>query len=364
MIRFGGVLAVVWVVGGVLSTGACSTSGSPDPAAGGEDDGGADGTPRRTNMRLEDGGGASDGTAPDTNMVWDTPGDLPPLDAQEPAALFEAACTNYGVNACERLTFCEPFIVRFLLGGSCAARFKLYCLLQATAPDSRMTPSQLSSCANRISTTSCSEVVNGGPLDACFPPGNRTNGQPCGARSSCLSGYCRRAEGGCGVCRPRAAAGEPCESDAHCDDALLCNDDGICVTAGHQGNACSEGLPCRAELSCFRGTCVRSAQAGALCFEDECDILQGLWCSGATPTRAGVCQTIHVGAPGDRCGLVGSNFVVCGGSGKCDDTLATCIGPALEGEGCGANGGGRACFYPAECVDQRICRLYDARICR
>ena len=211
----------------------------------------------------------------------------------------------------------------------------------------------------------CPDLVAGKMPVACQDrPGTVINGAACGAATQCQSTFCKR-QGSCGVCAPRQAGGESCNSDEQCDPNLVCASS-ACVAPGEAGASCDDKHPCRNDLYCKAGVCSTKAGAGDSCADTDkaCDIVRGVGCNPFTK----ICQNVRVAKKGDPCGIVAGTLVLCEASGLCEGgTLATpgtCTGAAGDGQACGtADANGRSCLAPANCVNG-ICRLPASASCQ
>lgn len=206
--------------------------------------------------------------------------------------------------------------------------------------------------------------------------------------------YCKLSDACPGKCAPYESAGGACVSNDNCKSGLECDNDGHCVAAAKEGEACQQGEPncaagllclgedstaktpgkcypisealagkegedcsleghlCTGGLSCeitsvapIRGKCVAQVDAGMTCraaFPDECPAEQ--YCAlGANPLMPGKC-TAKPGA-GEKCAAGLGAATICKPYTRCDSGV--CREIAHAGEDCTAND---TC-YTGHCVD-------------
>lgn len=153
----------------------------------------------------------------------------------------------------------------------------------------------------------------------------------------CGPGFaCTPQSGGGSLCRPLAALGEACKTDAHgeCDN--------------------------RGQARCVSNVCVslETASAGTSCaYSDEC--ASGLLCDGVTE-KCREARDVPQDAEctyGDRC--ASGTHCEFSGSGK-----RLCLADYANGQPCGSAGGGGACTPTSACdhASTKVCkpRLYPA----
>lgn len=238
------------------------------------------------------------------------------------------------------------------------------------------------------------------PHEACERTfiGNLTEGQVCNLAEECQPGlFCDTiADDICDqTCKPAAATGEPCDSDAQCGgepgvekicgddntcvelvfttdaalgepcgdfdgftrkvtcaDGLFCRhenfaDDGVCDEPIAQGQSCQNFDDCEKGAVCAAGTCraLSIQEDGQSCTAQElepgapleiCNSLKGLACA------AGTCETAQGGGEGQQCRGDNDLFLQpCDEGLFCDFEQGTCQSPRDNGE---------TCFGDDECV--------------
>jgi len=274
-----------------------------------------------------------------------------------------AACDTFTAY-CQKLNACAPAFVKIGYGtvDECNARFKLSCVDSTKAPDSGLTASTISACSAALSGAACTDVIYR-KVTACNITGGRSNGMACGADSQCTTGYCAQSDGACGVCSALVGAGNGCMVDDDCQAGLVCNSASLCVLPGGAGGNCNASQPCAYGLYCLNNACATDSETpGGTCnpaLAESCDILKGIYCDGSVST----CKNLGFGAPGDNCGLVAGQFVLCS-TGQCiyptvDATEGVCRGLAADGATCDAT---TLCEAPARCVSGH-CKLTSSSSC-
>lgn len=296
--------------------------------------------------------GATDGGSPNTG---------------EPATLVtpDSACAAYAEASCARYAACSTFAVPQSFGdaATCQARLKLQCTLQMAVPSTGMTAATVSACARALPSATCGALA-GRTVPECTFKGTIINGAKCSQREQCQSGSCRIASGTCGVCAAVLAAGQACTYSYECARGFTCSSS-VCRAWGTAGQACSDTQPCSPELYCHAGTCALPISTpGAACTPTEwgsCNELNGLTCKDASA----VCAQLRLASPGQACGTVAGDEVLCSGGGDCQvasgATRGICLAPAADGAACDTTRGVR-CLAPATCTN-KICVLPSSPTC-
>ena len=196
------------------------------------------------------------------------------------------------------------------------------------------------------------------------------NGAPCAIVEQCQSGFCALPNNhACGTCQPIPVAGASCAT-AGCPAGLSCQA-GTCVAYGLVGAACSSTQPCNEDLACApsatpgSNVCQPSvATMGASCSFTglACDLTLGLTCNAMTSQ----CETVQVVQPGQACGIVAYQNVLCAG-GAC--VHGTCVANIPEGGACDTTNGVE-CFPSARCIvttdggTQGVCQYNGTTACQ
>jgi hypothetical protein len=287
-------------------------------------------------------------------------------DARAPVSVAQA-CSDVDTSLCSALGACSAFALQLTFGdmATCVTRNDLGCTIGQMEPGVGRTTDDLEACAHAVPAATCPDLIAGKMPAACQDkPGTVINGAACGAATQCQSTFCNK-NGACGVCAPRQAAGQSCNSDPQCAQNLVCASGSSCVMPAEANIACDDKHPCRADLYCKAGVCSTKGGAGDSCADTDkaCDLLKGVGCNPFTK----ICQNIHVAKKGDPCGIVAGTLVLCEASGLCEGaTLAvpgTCTAAAADGAACSNDAGGRSCLPPANCVNG-ICRLPATSSCQ
>lgn len=261
----------------------------------------------------------------------------------------------------------------------------------------RIVPSEMHTCLAQPPTLFFPEQLYQVPSCQAALEGTLPDGSACDVDMSCASGFCElesydRPPPGywltsCGVCHPRRAAGEPCDShgwlgeghrecrvDDHCGTSGVC-EEGPPTTSPSEpdsidtyGLACKETTTCKNNLRCHDGHCGAvlgleepcdddgspdRCVAGTECREHTCRALSRIGGPCLQECREGVCKagkcafleagalctTDHVMAcpPGTACGSESGPFRCMPGSDSpvttCSETCdvsAVCIGGACS----------------------------------
>jgi hypothetical protein len=186
-------------------------------------------------------------------------------------------------------------------------------------------------------------------------------GLACGDDAQCDTGRCRKAQDStCGVCGPRAAAGDACQASDDCAYQLDCTTGGHCAAFVALSGSCDADHPCAPPLACKTGSCAVASGPGGPCARNgDCDGTQGLFCNPLTS----VCQLAAIVIPGLPCGAVNGGYALCARSGVCrmSGSTGTCVAPAADGAACDTTAG-PACVPPAICTTG-VCKLPDPASC-
>lgn len=279
------------------------------------------------------------------------------------------ACSDLATALCNREQACAPFDVQLVYGSvsTCITRAQINCPDAISATGSGTTAADIESCAQAVTSTSCSDLESNNAPSACIFAGTLTAGSVCGSDEQCVgpNGYCKVAAGAtCGACAAKAAAGGTCAGNDDCQAGLVCpSGGGSCVAPGAAGATCSSAHPCTSPLVCVSTTCTQPAEAGQACQESadgqNCDVTQGVVCNTSTM----VCSTIGTAAAGAPCGLINGGYTLCSGGATCNlsGTMGTCGSVAADGAACGGTSGA-SCLPPAVCVND-TCTLPNASSC-
>lgn len=268
---------------------------------------------------------------------------------------------------CARIQSCAPAYLSIGYGdvATCNTRFAKSILPSIGANGSAATPAMLETCAKAIANASCGDLLSRNLPAECRKPGTLADGSACATDDQCLNMRCKVAPNAvCGTCGSHAAAGASCAVDEDCDFGAKCVN-GTCAAYGKQGDPCSATRPCRADLACRSGSCAAPAATGDACTAfEECDVLHGVGCNPVTKK----CEAFSFAQPGNACGFVSSQIVVCQGpGGDCvgatqQNPKGTCKAPAADGAACD-NTNGPLCASPAVCMGG-ICTLPDPAACK
>jgi len=283
----------------------------------------------------------------------DAAADMAPLTVAQ-------ACTDLDTSLCGALGACSTFVLQLSFGdlATCVARNDLACTIGQAPSGVGRTTADLEACGRALPAATCPDLIARKlPATCQDPPGTVINGAACGSGLQCASTFCKRQGAACGVCAPRAGAGESCNGNDQCQPDLVCAGS-ACVAPAESGAACDDKHPCRDDLYCKSGVCSAKAGPGESCADTDkaCDLVRGVGCNPFTH----VCQNVRVAKKGDPCGIVGGTLVLCEASGLCEGaTLAvpgTCTAAAGDGAACGNAANGRGCLAPASCANG-VCRL-------
>lgn len=275
----------------------------------------------------------------------------------------EQACDQLASVYCNRLEECTPTLMDILYGDktTCFERMSEPCAAVLALPDTTKTPSWTSQCSALLNASSCEEVLTRLPPTECTPaPGARKAGATCADDGQCETSYCKFTVGlGCGLCAPKAAAGEGCDKDDDCVRGTGCAPDKKCAAYGVLDGPCDLNHPCAGGLSCVgatsqaQGVCKVAGVGGQQCDSKEetkpgCNVLKGFFCN----PYANLCQELKLAKGGEGCGVVGTSYAVCTSSAMCKLTSSysgTCLASAADGESCD-NVDGPYCMPLSQCI--------------
>ncbi len=157
-----------------------------------------------------------------------------------------------------------------------------------------------------------------------------------------------------GICAPEEApcpSGEcGCESDAECDDGMLCINS-LCAT--------SESV-CLFDFECAEGSRCLDNECRATC---DCDA----GCPTGQACQSGMCVTAGVGSDGcvfnEDCGEVGFMCINATCFNTCDDDATCNAGETCRAGACRADlSPAHACSDSAECADGMFCQRGECRL--
>jgi hypothetical protein len=289
----------------------------------------------------------------------------------------DQACSEFAQAFCDVYQKCLPLFVTAGFGDSatCVSRTQKGCPAAFNAPSTSATPASVSACAGSVKNLSCEAIFASTPA-ACIPqPGGLADGASCSDDAQCKSTWCAKTDDTfCGKCTALSTAGGACitltkadgSTEKECSRGFSCTMD-KCVVPVVSGGTCSDATSCSIGLTCFGGKCVLAGKIGAKCdpegkTDPTCDFLQGAVCNPATK----VCQEIAKATAGQPCGLVGGEYKICTGAGKCvvptGMMQGTCLAPAIDGAACDATKG-PDCLPPAKCITG-VCKLPDPTLCK
>jgi hypothetical protein len=282
----------------------------------------------------------------------------------------EQACDSAANALCDKIQECAPAFASIFLTdkATCVSRLLINCPKGFSAPGNVGTPAQLAACADQARAAACDDILGRNTPESCRTiAGTLEDGAACGSNGQCKGKLCRTSGGAtCGACSSVGAAGAACTADDECDYGLKCEQN-KCIAYGKAGNACNKDQPCLPSLGCIDGVCSTPLATGASCTfkqgENPCSALKGEWCH---PTRR-VCEPFKQASAGGDCGVVGTDAVLCTGSGtgafcKLDGQKGKCIAPANDGAGCNDQNGPH-CIPPAHCVGG-VCTISDPASCK
>jgi hypothetical protein len=270
-----------------------------------------------------------------------------------------AAIAQNAAAQCGKMRDCAPGSVAWVYGtyDACVARATLLYTYVSGLPDTNLSASTQTACANAWNAVTCSAYFGADP-NVCWVPGTRTNGQGCNAGDQCSSMFCKQNAWSCGTCAPMPAAGVPCKQSSECGRGTWCNS-GACQKSGGVGAICTAALPCENDLNCVGGLCTAApAVNGATCDPAaglSCDSTQNFFCGGA-----GKCVGLTFVAAGQPCGVTSASATLCEKQGSC--TSATCLAAPSDHGTCDPTND--TCQWPAVCSSAKTCMLPgDAPAC-
>lgn len=209
------------------------------------------------------------------------------------------------------------------------------CGVRASLPGVNADAAALRGCAQQVSSASCEMVPwkdGGGACGVCKVP--KEVGETCGAtsvcrRGSCVDGVCRENGLGPGELCPWKPKGSACQESLFCE-GVSPEKMGVCRPRVAEGQPCQTGPGCQGGLACVNAFCqtIHLLQWG-----DQCH-----W-SGANDCDFGACQE-------GTCLPRSDSWLAHGASGgallgeTCSDQLQAC-GPGLDcnrGADCDASG--------------------------
>jgi hypothetical protein len=298
----------------------------------------------------------------------------------------EAACAAYRQASDARDARCRS-------GSPEAPAFDQFCARLIAAPGSGLSAASFKSCADRLATLPCDQVVRqAAECDFDNTKGSLADGAACASDFQCASGECR---GGdvedddlqCGTCAPRGAVGAACGSGlASCATGTTCRitsggSTGTCQALAKEGQACDNlngpscdrllqcdnaskkcipypkaGAPCEGicagSLRCIGNTCQLAVEAGGAC-------PTGVECGGGTLCNATtkVCEATKRIAVGGACGSgqVGS----CDATSYCSSNV--CVARVAAGAACDPKG--TECVAYSTCLGG-VCSAVDPAVCK
>jgi len=274
-------------------------------------------------------------------------------------------CGSVAASYCQKLNSCLPFAINATYGETsrCELAIKLSCEKEISAPGTKDTAGRLASCASSLAGLSCEQYqttlfLGGSRPEACEGvPGDLADGTTCYVSAQCKSRACAiSGADGCGVCKTRAAAGEPC-SGVPCDTGLYCAT-GTCAKRKAAGEKCQSDGECLDELECSGDVCGTPGRkkVGEACdSKNKCDTFAGLACNAQ-----GTCAAITLAAAGESCGAIDGKLVSCAASGNCDN--GKCVVAVKDGGACDKTKK-LDCLEPAECIEG-TCKLPSAPVCK
>jgi hypothetical protein len=268
---------------------------------------------------------------------------------------------------------------------TCLARQAEPCIDSSQILNTGQTPERTAQCATQYATMSCQVFLDADLAGACAnAAGPGEIGSPCAVPAECKSAFCKTTSTSvCGTCQPLPKIGDPCDAAFECGHALTCAfTAGICQPRVLVGAPCLNGyVPCSAGLSCMgddpammqMGLCVEAAKENETCdlfrkTAPGCDGAFGLTCIPATHK----CERNMLVGPGDMCGLMTSESLVCGAGARCTvnpPQIGICVAAVADGQPCDNDPTlGPPCLDPARCVTTGdgtagICTMPDARMC-
>jgi hypothetical protein len=263
-------------------------------------------------------------------------------------------CNELALASAAKAAACTPFLQIFRYGSqpAQAARIRLNCNLY-DLPSVLFPPSPFKPCADALQAEPCNDWIDGAVPPACLGPGALAEGATCTAGYQCATDLCDIPATGCGKCATLPPAGDPCYK-GFCAAGLVCNPGGICAKPGRAGETCDENAPCAESLGCHGGVCGPRGAPGANCASnDECDIYHGSICGMMNTTCVNV-------STGPMCTLnPDGSYVFCGGGATCQAD-GSCTPAAADGAACTMTDKGPDCLWPAQCLSDMKCHLFQA----
>jgi hypothetical protein len=290
----------------------------------------------------------------------------------------DKACADLASAFCGKINECAAIFIQQAYGDvtTCSTRVKTSCLNTLSAPGTGITPAKEESCVQAVHGATCDDVVDHNAPTACQAVGGTlAAGAACGDSSQCQSAYCNLGtDGTCGACAAaRSASGGPCNRDDDCAYGSVCTmggatagtTGGTCTTPVAMGGTCDSTHPCKTTLACKNGTCTTPDAAGVSCMTGSCDAFAGLYCPVGFGS-AQVCSMLGFAGPGEACGVINGNLVICSGGGNCQGATLTvagkCQAPAADGAACDDTAG-PTCLPPAVCSSAKVCTVPTPSSC-
>lgn len=167
-----------------------------------------------------------------------------------------SGCNAYASGTCQALARCGgAFLSPYGSYAACEQQLSQGCTDSLGLPDVVGSGAGAALCGEMMRNVDCNALTNGElPVGCQAPSGKRSDGAPCRVGAQCASARCTQYEGGWGVCRERATAGEWCGTQSDCGLGFVCSL-GTCVVLGRLGDLCGPERPCRAPLGCVAGAC-------------------------------------------------------------------------------------------------------------
>jgi hypothetical protein len=265
-------------------------------------------------------------------------------------------CERYVDVMCPKYEECSPFAYEVTLTPDCPSYLGSRCNDLGRLSDVSITPADYAACVEALAEQSCDDWIYNGitPAECEGPNGTRPPGSSCGHGLQCESGTCSATGPSCGVCSETPpGANESC-LEVLCATGFICNQEFVCVEAGHLGEPCSAESPCLESMTCEGGTCAHPPGEDEPCGSPgpaACDVNLGLMCNA---TR--VCEKIPIPAIGEPC----TSFCEAGAECVEGDGETVCAESRLEGESCST--AQEACDQWLTCTEGE-CVAFDPTTC-